>query len=164
MDKLDKSSTKTLKTGDTAPDFTLEDAEGKPWRLSDTAGKWRVLYFYPRDNTSGCTTEALDFTSLLPDFTKAGALVIGVSADSIASHQKFIKKHGLEVALLSDPDHKVLEAYGVWAKKKMAGREYMGIVRSTFLIGPDGVIKKVWPKVSVKGHAEAVLQALLQTK
>jgi len=162
MDKLDKNGTKTLKTGDMAPDFTLEDADGKLWRLSDTAGKWRVLYFYPKDNTSGCTTEALDFTSLLPDFTRVGAIVIGVSADSVSSHQKFIKKHGLEVSLLSDPEHQVLEAYGVWAKKKMAGREYMGIVRSTFLIGADGIIRKIWPKVSVKGHAAAVLQALLQ--
>lgn len=162
MDKLDKNGTKTLKTGDMAPDFTLEDADGKLWRLSDTAGKWRVLYFYPKDNTSGCTTEALDFTSLLPDFTRVGAIVIGVSADSVSSHQKFIKKHGLEVSLLSDSEHQVLEAYGVWAKKKMAGREYMGIVRSTFLIGADGIIRKIWPKVSVKGHAAAVLQALLQ--
>jgi thioredoxin-dependent peroxiredoxin len=150
----------TLKTGDMAPDFALEDADGKLWRLSDTAGRWRVLYFYPKDNTSGCTTEALDFTSLLSDFAGTGALVIGVSADSTSSHRKFIQKHGLEVTLLSDPEHHVLENYGVWTKKKMAGREYMGIVRSTFLIGPDGVIRKIWPRVSVKGHAAAVLQAV----
>jgi thioredoxin-dependent peroxiredoxin len=92
MEKLDKNSTKTLKAGDTAPDFTLEDADGKPWRLSDTAGKWRVLYFYPRDNTSGCTTEALDFTALLPDFSKAGAIVIGVSADSCFISSKVYQK------------------------------------------------------------------------
>jgi thioredoxin-dependent peroxiredoxin len=150
----------TLKTGDIAPHFALEDADGKLWRLSDTAGRWRVLYFYPKDNTSGCTTEALDFTSLLADFAGIETLVIGVSADSTSSHRKFIQKHGLEVTLLSDPEHHVLENYGVWAKKKIAGREYMGIVRSTFLIGPDGVIRKIWPRVSVKGHAAAVLQAV----
>jgi len=151
----------TLKAGDLSPDFILDDAEGKPWRLFDNAGKWRVLYFYPRDNTSGCTTEAKDFTNLANEFESVGAVVIGVSADSSASHQKFIKKHDLKLTLLSDPEHRVLESYGVWQKKKMAGREYMGIVRSTFLIGPDGVIKKIWPKVSVKGHAEQVFQDLV---
>ncbi len=150
-----------LKAGDMAPDFILDDSEGKPWRLSDNDGKWRVLYFYPRDNTSGCTTEAKDFSNLTNEFDSSGAMVIGVSADSIASHQKFIKKHALKLTLISDPEHRVLESYGVWQKKKMAGREYMGIVRSTFLIGPDGVIKKIWPKVSVKGHADKVLQALM---
>lgn len=151
---------RTLKIDDMAPDFTLDDADANPWRLSDFSGKWRVLYFYPRDNTSGCTTEAKDFTDLLPEFTSFGAVVTGVSADSVISHQEFIQKHGLEVTLLSDPDHQALKAYGVWAKKKMAGREYMGIVRSTFLIDPEGVIRKTWPKVSVKGHAPAVLEAL----
>jgi thioredoxin-dependent peroxiredoxin len=149
-----------LSPDDMAPDFTLDDADGKPWRLSDTAGKWRVLYFYPRDNTSGCTMEAKDFTSLISEFKSAGAVVAGVSADSPASHRRFIEKQELEVTLLSDPEHQVLKAYGVWAKKKMAGREYMGIVRSTFLIGQDGTIHKIWPKVSVKGHAAAVLQTL----
>ena len=150
----------TLNIGDAAPDFTLNDASGTPWQLSDTVGKWRVLYFYPRDNTAGCTTEAKDFTDLLPAFTTAGAVVIGVSGDSVASHQKFIQKHQLGITLLSDPDHQALEAYGVWAKKKMAGREYMGIVRTTFLIDPDGNIQKIWPKVKVKGHAADVLAAL----
>lgn len=151
-----------LSTGDMAPDFTIKDAADNPWRLADSAGKWRVLYFYPRDNTSGCTTEAKDFTDLLPEFTSAGAVVIGVSADSTASHQKFIQKHGLGIILLSDPVHQALEAYGVWSKKKMAGREYMGIVRSTFLIDPKGKIQKIWPKVSVKGHAAAVLETFKQ--
>jgi thioredoxin-dependent peroxiredoxin len=151
---------RTLTAGDMSPDFTLDDANGNPWRLSDSAGKWRVLYFYPKDNTSGCTAEAKDFTELLPEFTSVGAVVIGASADSVASHQKFINKHGLGLTMLSDPDHQVLEAYGVWAKKKMAGREYMGIVRSTYLIDPDGVIRKIWSKVKVKGHAAAVLKTL----
>lgn len=147
------------KPGEPAPDFTLPDANDTPWRLA-AAGKWVVLYFYPRDNTSGCTTEALDFTALLPEFTALGAVVVGVSADSTASHRKFIQKKELSVTLLSDPDQAVLSAYGVWAKKKMAGREYMGIVRSTVLIGPDGVVRETWPKVSVKGHAAAVLAKL----
>lgn len=148
------------KPGDPAPDFTLPDADDIPWRLADAAGKWVVLYFYPRDNTSGCTTEALDFTALLPEFMALNAVVVGVSADSTASHRKFIQKRELSVTLLSDPDQTVLSAYGVWAKKKMAGREYMGIVRATVLIGPDGVVRETWPKVSVKGHAAAVLEAL----
>ncbi len=152
---------RNLKPDDMAPDFVLDAADGKPWRLSDTAGKWRVLYFYPRDNTAGCTAEAKDFTALIPRFTSAGAVVAGVSTDSTASHQKFIQKHNLGVTLLSDPEHRVLNAYGVWAKKKMAGREYMGIVRTTFLIRPDGTIQKIWPKVSVKGHAEMVLQTFM---
>ncbi|RJR17752.1 MAG: thioredoxin-dependent thiol peroxidase [Desulfobacteraceae bacterium] len=154
----------TLKRGDAAPDFTLEDAHGKLWRLSDNKGKWRVLYFYPKDNTSGCTAEAIDFTNLSKEFTDAGVVIAGVSADSPASHRKFIEKHGLGVTLLSDPEHRVLEQYGVWAKKKMAGREYMGIVRATFLIGPDGIIREVWPKVSVKGHASAVLEVLKEQR
>lgn len=151
---------KTLTVGDPAPDFTLNDKDGTPVTLSDMRGKWVALYFYPRDNTSGCTTEAKDFSTLLPAFEKEDAIIIGISADSELSHARFASKHSLSITLLSDPDHQALEAYGVWQKKKMAGREYMGIVRTTFLIDPQGVICEVWHKVKVKSHAEIVYQAL----
>jgi peroxiredoxin Q/BCP len=153
---------KTLAEGDAAPDFTLNDKDGTPVSLSGYRGKWVVLYFYPRDNTSGCTTEAKDFSALLPQFEKEDATIIGISADSETSHAKFITKHELTVTLLSDPDHQALEAYGVWQKKKMAGREYMGIVRTSFLIDPQGIIRQVWNKVKVKAHAEAVHETLCQ--
>lgn len=152
--------TQKLSTSDPAPNFTLNDKDGNPVSLSNFRGKWVALYFYPRDNTSGCTTEAKDFSALMPDFQAKDAVVIGISADSEASHAKFAAKHDLTVTLLSDPGHRALEAYGVWQKKKMAGREYMGIVRTTFLIDPDGVIQEVWEKVKVKAHAETVHQAL----
>ncbi len=148
-----------LKAGDIAPTFTLNNAESKPVSLSDFAGRWVVLYFYPKDNTSGCTKEAQAFSSLLSEFQKQNAVVIGISPDSEASHARFIEKHGLTVELLSDPDKEVCNLYGVWQKKKMAGREYMGVVRSTFLIDPEGKIIRVWEKVRVNGHAEEVLQA-----
>lgn len=154
--------TQTLAAGGSAPDFTLKDKDGKPVSLSDFRGKWVALYFYPKDNTSGCTTEAKDFSALLPAFEKEDATIIGISADSESSHARFAAKHDLTVTLLSDPDHKALEAYGVWQKKKMAGREYMGIVRTTFLIDPKGIIREVWDKVKVKAHAETVHQALCQ--
>lgn len=149
-----------LSIGEPAPAFTLNDENGKAVSLADFCGKWLVLYFYPRDNTSGCTTEAKDFSVLLPDFDDKDAVVIGISGDSEASHAKFAAKYDLSVTLLSDPDHHALKAYGVWQKKKMAGREYMGIVRTTFLIDPDGVIREVWEKVKVKAHAATVHQAL----
>ncbi|GAB6908457.1 putative peroxiredoxin YgaF [Desulfosarcina cetonica] len=152
--------TQRLTAGDPAPDFTLNDKDGTPFSLSESRGKWVVLYFYPRDNTSGCTTEAKDFSARQPDFNQQQALVIGISADSQASHAKFAQKHGLSVTLLSDPEHLVLERYGVWQKKKMAGREYMGIVRTTFLINPEGIIREVWEKVKVKDHADAVYKRL----
>lgn len=154
--------TKMLSAGDTAPAFTLNDKDGKPVSLSDYSGKWVVLYFYPRDNTSGCTTEAKSFSALLPMFEKKNAAIIGISADSEASHTRFATKHDLTVTLLSDPEHKALEAYGVWQKKKMAGREYMGIVRTTFLIDPKGIVREVWNKVKVKTHAETVHQTFCQ--
>ncbi len=147
-------------TGQKAPDFQLPDADGVPVSLADFAGRWLVLYFYPKDNTSGCTAEALDFTAHEADFRALGAAVIGVSPDSCQSHRKFIDGKKLKVQLLSDPDHRVLEAYRVWQKKKMYGREYMGVVRSTFIIDPQGVIRHVWPKVKVKGHVEEVLAKL----
>ena len=153
---------KTLAAGDPAPDFTLNDKDGTPVTLSDYKGKWVALYFYPRDNTSGCTTEAKDFSALLPAFEKKDATIIGISADSETSHARFAAKHDLTITLLSDPDHQVLESYGVWQKKKMAGREYMGIVRTTFLIDPQSVIREVWNKVKVKAHAETVHETLCQ--
>ncbi|MBN2039342.1 MAG: peroxiredoxin [Spirochaetes bacterium] len=143
-----------------APDFTLKNTSGKDVKLSGFRGKWVILYFYPKDNTSGCTQEAVDFTSLLPSFVKKKAVIIGVSPDSVESHVKFITKHDLKVELLSDPDHSVLQAYGVWQKKKMYGKEFMGVVRSTFLIDEKGIIREKWDKVKVKGHAETVYQTM----
>ena len=149
-----------LAIGNIAPDFQLPDASEKTHRLSDYKGKWVVLYFYPKDNTPGCTTEAKDFTAFAPDFEELGAKIIGISPDKPASHEKFIQKHELNILLLSDPDHQALEAYGAWQLKKMYGREFMGVVRSTFLISPEGKIEAMWPKVKVKGHAEEVLKTL----
>lgn len=155
-----------LKVGDRAPDFCLPDQNGNEICLRDFKGRWVMLYFYPKDNTKGCTMKALDFTRMLDDFKKLDAVVIGISPDSIESHQRFIKKHGLKVTLLSDTDHKVLELYGVWQLKKMYGREYYGVVRSTFLIDPEGKIACIWRKVRVKGHVEEVKRVLeeLQSK
>jgi len=149
-----------LKIGDRAPEFCLPETEGKEVCLSDFKGKWVVLYFYPKDNTSGCTREAVDFTERLEEFRRLNAVVLGVSPDSTKSHQRFVEKHGLKVTLLSDPEHEVLEKYGVWQKKKMYGREYMGVVRTTYLIDTEGKIARFWPKVKVKGHVEAVLERL----
>ena len=146
-------------TGTPAPDFRLpRDGEGD-LTLADYAGKILVLYFYPKDDTSGCTREAADFNALMPDFRDAGAEILGVSPDSNRSHDAFRKKHGLAIALGSDESKATCEAYGVWQEKSMYGRKYMGVERTTFLIGPDGRVAEIWPKVSVKGHAEAVLAA-----
>ena len=149
-----------LEVGKKAPAFTLESSDGGKVKLSDFAGKVVVVYFYPRDNTPGCTVEANDFNAALPEFAKLGATVIGVSKDSIASHCKFRDKFGLKFPLLSDPDGKVLEAYGAWGDKVMYGKKMKGIIRSTALIGKDGKVAQHWPKVSVKGHAAAVLDAI----
>jgi thioredoxin-dependent peroxiredoxin len=149
-----------LNPGDAAPDFSLPDADGKHKSLNDFKGRFVVLYFYPKDDTSGCTKEAVDFTGLKDSFEKKNAAVLGMSPDSPKSHAKFRDKHALGVELLADEEKGVLEAYGVWAEKKMYGRAYMGVRRSTFLIGPDGKILKVWRDVKVPGHAEAVLKAL----
>ena len=146
----------TLKIGDKAPEFCLPDAKSKRVCLKDFRGKWLVLYFYPKDNTSGCTKEAVDFTSYVKDFRKMNAAVVGVSPDSVKSHVGFIGKHGLKIILLSDPEHEVLKKYGVWQKKSMYGREYYGVVRTTFVIDPNGRIKQKWEKVKVAGHADAV--------
>jgi peroxiredoxin Q/BCP len=143
--------------GAPAPDFTLETASG-PVRLADFKGKTLVLYFYPKDDTTGCTKEAQEFTALAPQFAKAGATVIGVSKDSLKAHEKFTAKYDLKLPLGSDPQGAVVETYGSWVEKKLYGREYMGIDRSTFLI-QDGVVKRIWRKVKVPGHAQEVLKA-----
>ncbi|PKP80633.1 MAG: peroxiredoxin [Alphaproteobacteria bacterium HGW-Alphaproteobacteria-18] len=143
--------------GRKAPAFTLETTAGKR-RLADFSGKYLVLYFYPKDDTPGCTQEALDFTAHAKAFEKAGAVVLGVSRDSLTRHEKFAAKHDLTILLGSDEDGKVSDAYGTWEEKSMYGRTYMGMARRTFLIGPDGKIIRVWPKVRVKGHAGEVLE------
>ncbi|WP_374309986.1 peroxiredoxin [Methylocella sp.] len=148
-----------LAPGDAAPGFVLPDDAGGLAALEDYRGSKLVLYFYPKDDTSGCTLEAQDFDRLAPDFAKAGARVLGVSADGPASHAKFKGKHGLSLRLASDEGKETLSAYGVWVEKNMYGRAYMGVERSTFLIGADGRIAAIWRKVKTKGHAEAALAA-----
>lgn len=146
--------------GQNAPDFVASDQNDSTVSLQDKSSAWLVLYFYPKDNTPGCTTEAKDFTEYTAQFKELGAEIIGVSPDSAKSHCKFIDKHNLEIQLISDPEHKIIEAYGAWRLKKYMGKEYMGVVRSTFLISPDRKIVQVWDKVRVKGHVEKVLQTL----
>ena len=143
--------------GAPAPDFSLETPDG-PVSLADFAGKALVLYFYPKDDTGGCTKEAQAFTELAPEFAKAGVAVLGVSKDSLAAHRKFTAKYGLGIPLGSDPEGAVIERYGSWVEKSLYGRKYMGIDRSTFLI-KDGKIAKMWRKVRVPNHAQDVLQA-----
>lgn len=143
--------------GAPAPDFDLETADGRV-RLADFQGKTVVLYFYPKDDTAGCTREAQDFTALAADFAKTGVTVIGVSKDSVASHTKFAGKYQLGVTLGSDPSGETVERYGAWVEKSLYGRKYMGIDRSTFLI-KDGKVAKAWRKVRVPGHAQQVLEA-----
>ncbi len=146
--------------GDVAPEFCLPDQDGKEVCLKDFRGKWVVLYFYPKDNTSGCTREAIDFTENLKDFEALEAVVLGVSKDSVKSHKNFREKHNLKITLLSDPEHRVIEAYGAWKLKKRYGREYFGTERSTFIIDPDGKIRYIWRNVKVKGHVEEVKNRL----
>ena len=146
--------------GQPAPSFTLPRDGGTNVSLADYAGQIVVLYFYPKDDTPGCTTEAIDFSAEAEAFAKAGAVVLGVSRDTVKKHEKFRDKHGLKVALLADEDGAVCEAYGVWVEKSMYGRSYMGIERTTFLIGRDGKITRVWDKVKVKDHAAEVLAAV----
>jgi peroxiredoxin Q/BCP len=148
-----------IEDGDKAPDFELPTDGGETLELSRLKGKPAVLYFYPKDDTSGCTAEAKDFTRLAPDFRKAGVEVIGVSPDSVESHAKFRKKYDLAVRLAADADKAVANAYGVWVEKSMYGRKYMGVERSTFLIDGKGRIVKSWRKVKVPGHVEEVLAA-----
>jgi len=153
-----------LKFGVEAPQFCLPDKDNNEVCLKIFKDRYVVLYFYPKDNTPGCTTEAIGFTGILPELQKLDAVVIGVSPDSPESHAKFIEKKNLKVTLLSDVEKKVIKAYGKWGKKKFRGKEYMGVTRSTFLIDPDGNIGHIWPKVSVKGHAEDVKQVLEEIK
>lgn len=152
--------TKSMK-GTLAPDFNLPRDGGETVRLSDFRGKPVVLYFYPKDDTSGCTSEALDFTQLKTKFDEIGVAVIGISPDNVKKHNKFKEKHGLDVILVSDEEKTTLEAYGVWGEKSMYGRKYMGVERSTFLIDANGTIAEEWRKVSVSGHAENVLAAAM---
>ena len=148
-----------LKVGDKAPAFTLLRDGGEIVSLEALKGKPVVLFFYPKDDTSGCTAEAIAFTALKPEFDKLGVAVIGMSPNSVKSHDKFIAKHDLDIPLVADEEMSALEAYGVWVEKSMYGRKYMGVERSTVLIGADGTIAELWRKVKVPGHAEEVLAA-----
>ena len=143
--------------GEEAPDFTLESDENKYVRLKDYRGKKVVLYFYPKDGTPGCTTEALEFKDVNKQFNKKGAVILGVSKDSVVSHQKFKEKHKLQFTLLSDPESKVLTQYGVWKQKNLYGRKFMGTERTTFLIDERGIIRKIYTKVKPEGHAQTCL-------
>ena len=143
--------------GKEAPGFTLRDSSERHVSLGDFRGKKVVLYFYPKDNTPGCTLEAMDFSALKEEFGEAGAVVLGVSRDTCESHQKFIDSKGLTIMLLSDPDAKVQKLYGVWKPKKFMGREFLGTVRSTFLIDGKGIVRHAWDPVKVRGHAKEVL-------
>ena len=149
-----------LEVGTKAPEFTLTDKDGKPVSLSDFRGRKVVLYFYPKDNTPGCTRQACAFAGAWEEFGKLNTVVIGVSKDSAASHQRFAEKYALPFLLLSDPDHAVIEAYGVWQEKKNYGKVSMGVVRSTYLIDEEGVIEKVMPKVKPDTNAEELLTYL----
>lgn len=153
-----------LKLGQKAPDFALPDQNGKNISLKDLKGKWVVLYAYPKDDTPGCTIEAIDFTRLNAEIQKQGAIVLGLSPDDGKSHCKFQEKHKLSITLLSDQEHKVLQAYNAWGMKRMFLKKYEGVLRSTFLINPEGKLAHIWPKVSVQGHAEEVLQKLKELK
>ena len=149
-----------MKPNDQFPDFTLPRDGGNTMSLSDFSGRKLVLFLYPKDDTPGCTTESIEFTTQLSEFTAAGAEVVGLSKDSVAHHDKFIKKHELGMPLLSDEDGGLLETLGCWVEKNMYGRKYMGIERTTFLIDETGNIKQIWNKVKVKGHVDEVLNAV----
>jgi len=150
---------KDLAVGDRAPAFNLPRDGGGTASLADLKGKKVVVYFYPRADTPGCTREAIDFTRLRPQFSRAGTEIVGVSADPVKAQDAFKKKHKLTIDLLSDETHKMLEAYGAWGKKSMYGKTFEGVLRKTVLIGPDAKIAQIWPKVRVDGHAEEVLAA-----
>ncbi|HEY3310221.1 MAG TPA: thioredoxin-dependent thiol peroxidase [Anaerolineales bacterium] len=152
----------TIPEGVPAPNFKLEDEHGEPHELKEYLGKPVVLYFYPKDDTPGCTTEACNFRDDYSAYQKAGVVVLGVSPDTVRSHTKFKDKYNLPFTLLADPDHKVCEMYGVWGLKKMMGREYMGVLRTTFLIDPEGMVAKVFEQVKPAEHSKEVLEALSQ--
>jgi len=147
-----------LSEGVKAPDFELKDSEGNLHKLSDYAGQTIVVYFYPKDDTPGCTKEACSFRDSYAEFNKAGVTIIGISPDKVASHKKFKDKYALPFTLLADPDHKVCEAYGVWGLKKSFGREYEGVFRTTYVLGPEGEVKRVFEKVKPSDHSKEVLR------
>ncbi len=151
--------TAELALGSKAPEFKLPSDTGPTVSLEDFKNKKLVIYFYPKADTPGCTRKSIEFSGLRDEFHKAGTVVLGISADPVASQAKFKRKHGLGIALLSDETHRMLEAYGVWGKKSMYGKTFMGVIRTTFLIGRDGRIARIWPKVKVDGHAAEVLAA-----
>jgi len=153
-----------LAIGQQAPDFCLPNQDDVEICSRDLKGKWIVLYFYPKDSTPGCTTEACEFTEAMPDFDGLGAVILGVSADSTKRHRNFIEKQNLEITLLSDESTLMMQEYGVWRMKKNYGKEYMGIVRSTYIIDPKGVIAAAWDNVRVKGHVEAVKAAMAKLR
>ena len=155
---------KELAVGDKAPSFKLPNQNGNIVKLSDFSGKWLVAYFYPRDDTPGCTVEAKEFTELKKMFEANGATILGVSPDNEDKHCKFIDKHGLKINLLADCEKSMLSDYGVWQEKSMYGKTYMGVVRTTYLIDPDGNIAGAWTKVKAKGHADAVLKRLIDIR
>lgn len=145
-----------------APNFCLLNQDNKKICLKDFRNNWVVLYFYPKDNSKSCTLEALDFTNNLQNLQELDTIILGVSPDLVKSHKNFAQKHNLKFMLLSDPEHEILEKYGAWQLKKMYGKEHMGVIRSTFIINPEGYIEKEWKKVRVKGHVEEVKQKLLE--
>ena len=149
-----------LEVGDAVPDFCLPNQDEEEICFRDIKGRWIILYFYPKDNTPGCTTEACDFTAALPDFEGLNAIILGISPDSPKKHRNFIDKKELKITLLADEEKELCKAFGVWQLKKNYGREYMGVVRSTFIIGPDGKIAAKWEKVRVKGHVDEVKSKL----
>ena len=153
-----------LNVGDVVPDFCLPNQDEEEICLRDIKGRWIVLYFYPKDNTPGCTTEACDFTAALPDFEGLNATILGVSPDSPKKHRNFIEKKDLKITLLADEEKEVCQLFGVWQLKKNYGREYMGVVRSTFIIDPEGKVAAKWENVRVKGHVEAVKEKLAELK
>ncbi len=146
--------------GQKAIDFCLPNEEEKEYCLKDFQGKWLVLYFYPKDNTSGCTREAVGFSEKIEEFKRLNCEIVGISPDTPKRHKNFIEKYDLKIKLLSDTEHKVLETYGAWGKKKMYGREYFGVIRTTYLINEKGIVVKTWEKVKVKGHIDDVLNTL----
>jgi len=153
-----------MQAGVKAPEFCLKNQDGNEVCSRDFKGKWMVLYFYPKDDTPGCTTEACEFTTEFPSFLDMDAVVLGVSADTVEKHKKFVDKHSIHITLLSDTEHKMIESYGAWREKNMCGKKYMGIVRSTVLVSPKGEVAHYWDNVKAKGHAEKVKEQLAKLR